>query len=84
MLVPSRRFGFIRLSIDLVDEIARAGLNPCNRMIPLEVKVDFISRQAEIFGWHPEFDELHEPEVIPEYRAIFVDGRASPYLERVR
>lgn len=79
----TRKLGKARMSQPFVDLAICEGLNPCDRFIPLHVESDWSRDELTIVGYHPDFEEISEGEMIPEYHGTFVDGRRSPHWQRV-
>lgn len=54
------------------------GMNLFSEMLVLDVRRDWVSDTVEYFGVHPQFREISEREITPEYVAHFGPDSAFP------
>ena len=54
------------------------GMNLFSEMLVLDVRRDWVSDSVEYFGMHPQFREIAEGEIVPEYVAHFGPDSALP------
>jgi hypothetical protein len=55
-----------------------AGVSMFRDMIVLDVRRNFLCATVEYSALHPQFREVREGDVIPEYEAVFEFGKATP------
>lgn len=68
----NRRIGRFRVSPDFFVRLKPdEGVNLFHRMVVLRTQDHFLSRDREYLAIHPDFREVAEGELFPEYRAVF-------------
>jgi len=55
-----------------------AGANLFDGMVVIQIERDFGTSQVTYYGMHPDFRELPEGEITPEYTAHFDAGKIAP------
>lgn len=83
LFTKSNRRGQVTMSLEFVDQAMKRGLQPFARVIPVHVDVRWHEKRMIVAGFSPDFDEVPEGEITPEYEALFVDGRHAPHFRRV-
>lgn len=72
----SCRIGHITISDDVLRESINTGLAAriFHGSVPLDVKRNWMHSDSTFLIWHPQFDELEQGEIIPDYSALITNG----------
>ena len=83
--MKDRRIGKLLIKRKLLDKAIDSGdgANLFHMSVPLDVKHDFISGNVEMILWHPQFRPIAENEMVPEYEALFMNGRIFPIFTEI-
>ena len=73
-----RKIGRVRISRLFVESAFAEGLNPFDRAVVFHVDYNYPRDEFQYEMAHPDFKELAEGEIMPDYTGTFVDGRRSP------
>jgi len=78
--MKERRLGKFVVEDRLLREAADSGhgANMFSDMVPLDIQRDWISGRTTYLAWHPDFEEVPDGYITPEYEAIFESGEVKP------
>ena len=78
--MTDRRIGKFTVEDRLLREAVDSGhgANLFVGMVPLDIQRDWISGRTVYLAWHPDFNDVPEGYITPEYEAVFDAGDIHP------